>query len=99
MLLEKMFFYYIIVVNLLAFVIYGYDKWVAKFSTKRRVSEKELHILAIVGGFLGATVAMIFFRHKISKSSFLWKHAVIVVAWIAALFYIFTQLDPLSFLR
>jgi uncharacterized membrane protein YsdA (DUF1294 family) len=63
--MERIILYYFLFVNLLAFLIYGYDKWVAKFSKKRRISEKELHTFAIIGGFLGATLAMTLFHHKI----------------------------------
>ena len=69
--MERIIFFYFLFINGVTFLIYGYDKWVAKFSSKRRISEKELHTFSIIGGFLGATLAMALFHHKIAKSSFL----------------------------
>ena len=80
-------------------MIYGYDKWASTHLKKRRVSERELHTFALIGGFLGATLAMALFRHKISKSSFLIKHIVILFVWIIAIVFYFAEIDPLNFLR
>ena len=79
-------------------MIYGYDKFVSKHAKKRRVSEKELHTFSMIGGFLGATLAMALFHHKIAKSSFLIKHIVILLLWIAAVIYYFTQINTINFL-
>ena len=97
--MQKVIFLYFLFINILAFFIYAYDKFIAVKTKARRISERELHTFAIIGGFLGATLAMAIFRHKISKSSFLLKHIVILFIWIALLLYYFTQVDELNFLR
>jgi len=56
-------------VNVAAFAYYGFDKWQARRGG-RRVPEKVLFGLALVGGSLGAYVAMQTFRHKTIKGSF-----------------------------
>lgn len=61
-----MFYLYVVyylIMNILAFVIYGVDK---KRAVKRqwRIPEAVLLSLAFFGGALGAFVAMRFFRHK-----------------------------------
>jgi uncharacterized membrane protein YsdA (DUF1294 family) len=66
-------FYYFLIVNTLAFAITGYDKYLAK-AHKRRIPEKTLLSIVAFGGTIGVGIAMLFFRHKTSKSSFLWKY-------------------------
>lgn len=51
------------IVNIAAFFIYGWDKFCAKQGW-RRVPEKILLLLALVGGSAGAMAAMALFRHK-----------------------------------
>jgi uncharacterized membrane protein YsdA (DUF1294 family) len=97
--MQKVIFFYFLFINILTFFVYGYDKLMATHTKKRRISEKELHTFALIGGFLGATFAMAIFRHKISKTTFLIKHIVILFLWIALIVYYFTQLDELNFLR
>lgn len=46
-----------------AFLIYGYDKVSAKAGAGR-VPESLLHLLALAGGFAGALLGMVVFRHK-----------------------------------
>jgi len=96
---ERVIFFYFLFINIVTFLIYSYDKWIAKYSTKRRISEKELHTFSIIGGFLGATLAMALFHHKVAKSSFLIKHIIIIFLWIASVIYYFTQINTINFLR
>jgi uncharacterized membrane protein YsdA (DUF1294 family) len=97
--LQRVLFYYFIFINLAAFVLYGIDKLRSTKTGKSRISEKTLHTYALMGGFLGATLAMALFRHKVSKNSFLIKHIVILLLWIAAIVYYFTQVDTINFMR
>ncbi len=55
---------YLLVINLAAFGTMGWDKWRAKIQGARRVPEKRLFLLAILGGALGATAGMFVFHHK-----------------------------------
>ena len=57
------------ILSIITLIIYGLDKWLA-LKDKRRISEKKLHVLALVGGWPGATIGQQAFRHKISKQSF-----------------------------
>jgi len=97
--LQKLLFYYFIFINIVAFVVYGIDKLRSTKTGKSRISEKTLHSYALMGGFLGATLAMAFFRHKISKNSFIIKHIFILLLWIGAIVYYFTQVDTINFMR
>jgi uncharacterized membrane protein YsdA (DUF1294 family) len=50
-------------------VVYAVDKSAARHG-RWRVSERTLHLLAIIGGWPGALVAQQVFRHKSRKPSF-----------------------------
>ncbi|HAT04055.1 MAG TPA: DUF1294 domain-containing protein [Candidatus Magasanikbacteria bacterium] len=78
---------YAIIVNLIAFFFYGVDKMKA-ISGHRRISEKILWTLALVGGSVGALIAMNIFRHKTKKLSFQLILAIILSLQITALIFI-----------
>ena len=60
---------YLIVLNLLAFLLMGLDK--AKARRHRwRIPEKTLFLSAILGGSIGAIAGMQLFRHKTKHASF-----------------------------
>ena len=59
----KIFTFFLYVLNLLTFAIMGADKHAAK-ANLRRVPEKMLFLLALLGGALGGTVGMFYFHHK-----------------------------------
>ena len=60
---------YLIVLNLLAFLLMGLDK--AKARRHRwRIPEKALFLSAILGGSIGAIAGMQLFRHKTKHTSF-----------------------------
>jgi hypothetical protein len=61
--------YWLILVNLAAFILYGYDKSCAK-KNKRRIPEKTLLFWAWIGGSVGAFLGMRFFHHKTLKAKF-----------------------------
>lgn len=60
---------YLVVINLITFVQYGWDKRQAK-KKKHRIPEKRLHLLTLLGGTLGALAGQRQFRHKTQKKSF-----------------------------
>lgn len=60
---------YLILLNVVSFGIYGYDKHCA-LNNKWRVSEFTLLALAFVGGALGALIAMYGFHHKTQHKKF-----------------------------
>lgn len=69
-------------INVLTFLVYGFDKWMARVQT-RRIPEKVLLGLALIGGSLGALCGVYFFRHKTRKSSFLLGLVLIVLLHVA----------------
>lgn len=61
--LLKYVLYYLAAINVVAFLVYGIDKWRAKRGAWR-VSEKTLFLLPILGGSVGAIAGMKVFHHK-----------------------------------
>jgi uncharacterized membrane protein YsdA (DUF1294 family)/cold shock CspA family protein len=68
-----------IVISLFTFYIYGVDKASAQQGT-RRVSEATLHLLEFLGGWPGALVAQVYYRHKTIKTSFQADYLIAVIA-------------------
>lgn len=54
---------YMLVINLIAFILYGIDKNKAK-KKKWRIPEKTLIGVGAIGGSVGALLGMYVFRHK-----------------------------------
>ena len=73
----KVLLLYFLFVNIFVFILTGYDKNQAK-KNKRRIPENTLFFLEAIGGTIGLLTAMLFFRHKTSKSSFIIKFSAIV---------------------
>lgn len=65
----KLFYAYLVCINLTTFVVYGFDKFMA-VRRKRRISEKTLHLLALAGGTPAAFTGQLAFRHKTRKRKF-----------------------------
>ncbi|WP_312392621.1 DUF1294 domain-containing protein [Chryseobacterium sp.] len=80
--------YILIAINLLSFIIFGLDKRKA-IKHQRRISESSLLTVTFFGGTIGAIIAMMIFRHKVSKKSFLWKFGLLLILQLAVIIYFF----------
>ncbi|MFT5285912.1 MAG: uncharacterized membrane protein YsdA (DUF1294 family) [Planctomycetota bacterium] len=59
------------VLNVATFILYGWDKFCA-IRGWRRVPERTLLGMALLGSAIGAWLGCFVFRHKVSKPSFMW---------------------------
>ena len=75
---------YLIVMNVIAFIVYGADKAKARRG-QWRVSERTLLALAALGGALGAQLGMSVFRHKTKHRKFTMCVPLFMTLWGAAL--------------
>jgi uncharacterized membrane protein YsdA (DUF1294 family) len=85
--LTKIIIIYFTAINIITFITFGIDKGKA-INHNRRVSEKTLWIMSLVGGSLGALFAMKIFRHKTKKLSFQAMLAVILLLQIFVIYWI-----------
>ncbi len=79
--------YYLAAVNILLCALMGTDKLLAKMQ-KRRIPEKTLFALAILGGALGGTVGMYSFHHKTLHKAFAIGFPLLTIVQIAAVAYL-----------
>ena len=82
---------YLILLNLVTFLLFAWDKWSAKQATWR-IRERTLLWFAASGGSLGAFAGQKLLRHKTVKQPFvfqmkaiIWAHTILVAFIIALL--------------
>ena len=77
--------HYLIIINIVTFLVYGIDKWKAKQGSWR-ISEATLLMLAVIGGTIGALLGMQVWRHKTMHKKFKYGLPLILVAQIAFIY-------------
>ncbi|MEG1984163.1 MAG: DUF1294 domain-containing protein [Oscillospiraceae bacterium] len=78
---------YLAAINLTAFFAMGADKFFA-IKKHRRIRERTLFALAIVGGSIGSVCGMFFFRHKTKKATFLFGLPLILTSQLIVLYFV-----------
>jgi len=73
---------YLIIINIVGFFVCSADKRAA-IKHKRRVRERTLFVLALLGGALGVWLAMLIFHHKTRKLRFSVFMPLIALAYAA----------------
>ena len=81
--LLKILTVWLIVINLVGFAQMYVDKRRAKMN-KWRIPEKQLFLVAIIGGSVGSILGMQVFRHKTKHKSFVIGMPAILVLQVAA---------------
>ena len=79
--------YYLIVINIVTFLVYGIDKWKAKQGSWR-ISEAILLILAVIGGSIGALLGMKVWHHKTMHKKFKYGVPTILIIQIILIGYL-----------
>ena len=82
----KIFYCYLIAVNLFTFFLYRIDKSKAR-KNQWRISEFQLIVWAIVGGSIGAWAGMQFWHHKTKHVKFRIGIPVIILIQLLLLFF------------
>lgn len=75
---EIFFLVYLISINIVTFLVYGIDKNKAK-NKQWRIPESTLIFLSLIGGSLGGLMAMVIFKHKLSKKLFYLGIPIIII--------------------
>ena len=84
---RKILVIYLISINIIAFLTFGWDKLQAR-KNRWRVSEKTLFLSVLLGGGLGAIAGMKVWHHKTRKWYFKFGIPVIVILQVGGALYI-----------
>ena len=79
--------YYLLAINVVAFIMYGIDKYKAK-KAKWRIPETTLLLLAVLGGSIGAWMGMKVWHHKTMLKKFKYGIPAILLIQIALMAYL-----------
>ena len=73
--------------SVINFLVCGWDKLCAKKGF-RRVRERTLWLLTVIGGAAGMLIGMQLFRHKTKHRSFVWGVPAVVLVQIALIIWL-----------
>jgi len=82
---------WLFIINALSYILFALDKKYAK-AQSRRIPEKTLHICTLLGGSLGAWLAIVSLRHKNRKFAFWGITFLITVLHIGILYVLRSEL-------
>ena len=74
--------FYLAAINLIAFLLYGIDKWKSRHA-KWRVTEVRLLSVSLLGGSLGAFLGMKIWHHKTQHNKFRFGLPLILILHLA----------------
>ena len=77
---------YLVIINVVAFFMYGIDKWKAK-RTKWRIPEATLLGMAVIGGSIGAWLGMKVWHHKTLHKKFRFGIPAIIIVQLLIIGY------------
>jgi uncharacterized membrane protein YsdA (DUF1294 family) len=87
----KYFVIYLLVINIVTFLVMGIDKWKAKRGSWR-IQESALFTFVIFGGGIGGILGMIIFHHKTKKIKFQIGFPLILILEIIGIVYFLINL-------
>ena len=85
--------YYSVAINLYGFLLCGVDKARAVKHKKRgvrRIPERDLWLICLIGGCFGMYLGMIVFCHKVAKRRFVWGVSFLCAAYFGLWLYFFS---------
>ena len=82
---------YGLIINVYAFLLFGFDKSRSTQNGARRIRERTLWLSMLFGGSIGALLGMHLFRHKTKKLSFQSVAALILMIQILTFIYFYQQ--------
>ncbi len=85
--MQNLFLIYLILINLITFVLMGVDKKKAR-NNQWRISENTLWFCALLFGAIGVWLGMKIFHHKTKHTSFKIGIPILILLELIALYYI-----------
>lgn len=86
--MKEIVFYYLAIINVITFIVYGIDKLKAK-KGRWRIPEATLLLLAIFGGSIGAWCGIKVWHHKTMHKKFKYGIPFILIVQIALSIYFY----------
>lgn len=83
----KFALFYLILINLVTFFLYAWDKRLAQ-NHRRRIRERNLLLLSLLGGAMGGLTSMHIFHHKTRHLKFKWGLPLMLLLQVSLLFYL-----------
>lgn len=83
----KILLYYLLIINAVGLILMLTDKLLAK-GNRRRIRERTLFLVAIVGGSVGSILGMYLFRHKTLHPKFTLGFPLILALQVIAVIWI-----------
>ena len=85
--LPQVLLVWLLVINVVTAIAYAWDKTQARRGG-RRIPERRLFLLNVLGGFVGAWLVFFGMRHKTQHRSFWVVQSVATVAWVVGLVWL-----------
>ena len=79
---------YLLLINLVGFVLYGIDKAKSKRKGSRRIPERTLLWVARLGGGVGCWLGMMLFRHKTKHIRFKVLVPLWTILWVVGVAFL-----------
>jgi uncharacterized membrane protein YsdA (DUF1294 family) len=91
--IQEAVIYYLVIINIVTFLVYGIDKWKAR-KAMWRVREASLLMLAVLGGSIGAWLVMKVWHHKTQHKKFRYGIPAIIIIQLGIIgFFLYLQLN------
>lgn len=91
---------YLIVLNVVTFLLHAVDFWLCRLTGEERISHAFLGVLAVAGGPAGALLAFLLWDRRTVKAN-AWHHVVVASAflvWCTVVAFVYvTPFDPQTF--
>lgn len=81
------YWYYIGIINLISGFIFAFDKQAA-IKGRRRIPERTLHILEMLGGVFANLLLMYTLHHKNRKLSYWIWTWLVMIGWVVLIYFI-----------
>ncbi len=83
----KIFNYYLILINIIGFILILVDK-IKACKNKWRIKENTLLFISIIGGSIGELISMLIFHHKTKKNKFIIFIPLLIIIQIIIYLYL-----------
>jgi uncharacterized membrane protein YsdA (DUF1294 family) len=87
---EQVLLAWLLVINVATAAAYAYDKAAARRGA-RRIRERTLLLLNVLGGFIGAWIVFLLARHKTQHRSFWLVQSLATLLWLVILLLVLVR--------